>query len=67
MLLQQIQQMDVGTARTAYYNALPMDEVLPDDISQHILNLSGSHNTKGINKRWKQLSEKSETLFTRNI
>ena len=65
MLLQQIQEMNVEIERKAYFNVSAIDEILPDDLLQHTVSFSGSDNTKGINKKWKQLSHKAETNYLR--
>lgn len=62
---QQIKELDDPTTTTAYFNVLPLDQILPDDTSQRILTYSGSYNTKGINNKWKQLSEDAETIYLR--
>ena len=46
-----------------YYKTVPMDKILSDDVSQHILYYSGYHNIKRVNKEWRQLSEKAETNY----
>ena len=51
VILQEIKELNVETTRNAYFNVLPIDEIIPDDVSQHILTFSGSHHTKGINKK----------------
>ena len=50
MISQQIKEFDSSTTTKAYFNTLPMDQIFPDDLSQHILNFSGPHHTKTIER-----------------
>ena len=48
--------------RISYYNSLSIDDIVSDDLLQFILSFSGCYKEKGVNKKWKTISERNESL-----
>ena len=54
-------ELNPDEARHMYYNAIPINEALPDDLTQKILSYNGFYHPKKVCKHWKKLSEMNET------
>ena len=66
-MLQNIDELTDKSLQISYYNSLSMNEIFPDDLLQFILSFVGFYNEKGVNKKWKNLSEKNESLYLKQL
>ena len=56
--LNQVKNMSPEDTKTMYYNAYPMDKILPQDVCQYILKFDAPED---VNRKWNQLIEINET------
>ena len=62
----EIKQMDGRTTTITYCNAIPIDAILPEDITQHILSFDG-YCHQSICKKWKQLDKVNKENALREV
>eukprot|EP01083_Nonionella_stella_P282384 960902_1 len=67
VLMDAIRDLDTNTVKVMQYKYLPMTEILPDDITQHILSFSDSLNMKYINKAFNSGYNKNKALQLKQI
>mmetsp|Transcript_13424 Transcript_13424/g.21148 ORF Transcript_13424/g.21148 Transcript_13424/m.21148 type:complete len:540 (-) Transcript_13424:106-1725(-) len=56
----EIEQLDACHLRSAYHKSLPMDAIIPEDLTRKILAFGGLYHTKGVSKKWKFYSEQNK-------
>eukprot|EP01083_Nonionella_stella_P306847 1076227_1 len=57
----------MSALKYSYFNACSMDQILGDDVMQHMLSFTGLYRVKRVSKSWKQYCEKNEALQTLKI
>ena len=66
-LHQKIDELDVNSARHAYYRASPIHEIFSDDLCQYLLLFAGLYNVKAVCKKWKYLSDRNEEIYINQL
>ena len=66
-MIPKIGELTDESLRKSYYNSLSINEIFSDDLLQCILSFSGCYNEKGVNKKWKSLSDKNESLYLKQL
>ena len=62
---EQIGKMDSKTAKSLYYDACPVDRVLPEDVIQHILSFENVHHNRAVCELWNRLNQQNEEKIIR--
>ena len=65
-IMDQIDESNSAKIRKMYHDTLPIDDIFPSALLQHILSFSGFYNTKGVNKQWLDLSQRNEIIYMQN-
>ena len=63
---QQIEQQS-GALNKIYFRESSINGIFPDDVLQHILSFDDLLHPRTVNKKWKLLSEKNETMAMREL
>ena len=66
IVIHQFEQLKADTAKSIIYSSLPIHEILPDDITQHILSFNKSSKVTIVNKKFKELSDRNTTNYLRD-
>ena len=64
---EEINQLNTNELRTAHLKSMPMDEILRDDVTQHILSFLNCYTTKSINKQFKAYADQNEEIYLKQI
>eukprot|EP01083_Nonionella_stella_P316798 1150620_1 len=57
-----LKSLDMSALAYSYYNASNIEQILGDDVMQHMLSFTGLYHAKGVSKSWKQYCDKNEAL-----
>eukprot|EP01083_Nonionella_stella_P293950 999505_1 len=64
---EQIASLDTDTSRTAYYNSLSIDSVLPSSITQYCLSFDHGLHLRHISKSFKTFSDHNQRILMRQL
>eukprot|EP01083_Nonionella_stella_P316799 1150626_1 len=57
-----LKSLGMSALKYSYFNACNMEQILGDDLMQHMLSFTGLYGTKRVSKSWKQYCEKNEAM-----
>ena len=61
--IQNLKKIDSTEQKEIYFKALPITQIFPDDLIQHILSFNKFGATRFINKTFKSLTDKNESKY----
>ena len=64
-LISKVNELDIMTARMAYRDALPINEVLPSDVMQHVLSFGHLNRNRTVCQQWNRLNQQNEEKMLR--
>ena len=59
-LISKVNELDVITARMAHCDALPINEVLPEDVMRHVLSFGHLNQNRTVCRQWNRLNRQNE-------
>ena len=60
-------ELKANELKAAHRNLMPRDEILRDDVTQHILSFLGCNRTKSINKQFDSYADQNEEIYLKQI
>ena len=67
IILKKVNEMDDDSARVARYNALPINDVLSEDVMQLILSFGHLNQNRTVCRQWNRLNKQNENKMLRRM